>query len=61
MYFGMDQIRRSAGDKGLAVGERVVLVVAKENENYSDMTSESFYPIGMAGYIREINEYQRDQ
>ena len=56
MYFGMDQIRRSAGDKGLAVGERVVLVVAKENENYSDMTSESFYPIGMAGYIREIND-----
>ena len=56
MYLGMDQIRRSAGDKGLAVGERVVLVVAKENENYSDMTSESFYPIGMAGYIREIND-----
>ena len=54
-YFGMDQIRRSAGDKGMTVGEKVVLVVAKRNENYSEMTPESFYPVGMAGTITEIN------
>ena len=56
VYFGTDQIRRSAGDKGIALGERVVLLVAKENENYADMTSESFYPIGQAGVIKEINQ-----
>ena len=55
MYFGMDQIRRSTGVKGMAAGDIVVLVVAKENENYKEMTPESFYPIGMAGYVKEIN------
>ena len=56
VYFGIDQIRRSAGDKGIAVGDRVILIVAKENENYADMTPESFYPIGQAGVIKEINQ-----
>jgi len=37
------------------VNDRVVLVVAKENQSFSEMTSESFYPIGMAGVITEIN------
>ena len=54
-YFGMDQIRRAAGDKGMTVGEKVVMIVARENVNYSDMTPESFYPVGMAGTISEIN------
>ena len=55
LYLATDQIRRSAGDKGIVIGDRVVLVVAKENQNYEDMTSDSFYPIGLAGFIREIN------
>ena len=55
IYFGMDQIRRSTGNKGMSVGDIVVLAVAKENENYKDMTPDSFYPIGIAGYIKEIN------
>ena len=55
VYLGMDQIRRSAGDKGLAVGERVVFVVARDNENYNEMKPDSFYPVGMAGVISEIN------
>ena len=38
IYFGMDQIRRSTGNKGMSVGDIVVLAVAKENENYKDMT-----------------------
>lgn len=55
VYFGTDQIRRSAGEKGFAIGERVVLIVARENQNFKDMTPESFYPIGISGEISEIN------
>ena len=55
IYFNINQVRRNAGDKGLVVGERVVLIVARDNESYRDLTPESFYPIGMAGYVKEIN------
>ena len=54
-YFGIEQIRRSAGEKGIAVGERVILIVAKENKGFREMTSEDFYPIGVSGSITEIN------
>ena len=55
IYFNINQVRRNAGEKGLAVGERVVLIVARDNESYRDLTSESFYPIGIAGELKEIN------
>ena len=55
IYFNINQVRRNAGDKGLAVGERVVLIVARDNESYRNLTPESFYPIGISGEIKEIN------
>ena len=55
IYFNVNQVRRNAGDKGLAVGERVVLIVARDNESYRDLTPESFYPVGISGEIKEIN------
>ena len=55
LYFPLDQLRRSTGGKGVPVGERVVFIVAKENFSFADMTNESFYPIGVAGTIREMN------
>ena len=55
IYFGIDQLRRSTGVKGLTVGDIVVLAATRENENYKEMTPSSFYPIGMAGYVKEIN------
>ena len=55
IYFNINQVRRNAGDKGLAVGERVVLIVARDNESYRDLTPERFYPIGISGEIKEIN------
>lgn len=54
-YLSTDLVRRSAGDKGMAVGERVVLIVARSNESLSEMNSESFYPVGIAGVISEIS------
>ncbi len=55
IYFNINQVRRNAGDKGIAVGERVVLIVARDNESYRDMTPDSFYPVGISGEIKEIN------
>ena len=55
LYFQADHIRRNSGGKDIAVGSKVVVIVAKENENYKDLTEDSFYPIGITGAITEIN------
>ncbi len=55
LYFPLDQLRRSTGGKGVPVGEKVIFIVAKENFSFADMTNDSFYPIGVAGTIREMN------
>ena len=55
LYFQMDQLQRNAGGKGLAVGEKVVLIVAKEKTASAKVAEESFYPIGVAGVITEFN------
>ena len=56
LYLQMEQLKRSSGGKGVSVNERVILVVAKENDNFNEMTEDSFYPIGLAGVIREITQ-----
>ncbi len=56
LYLQTEQLKRSSGGKGASVNERVILIVAKENENFNEMTEESFYPIGIAGVIREITQ-----
>ena len=56
VFFQMDQVKRSAGGRGISVSEKVILIVAKENKEYSSLTEDSFYPIGVAGTITEINQ-----
>ena len=56
VYFQMEQLKRSAKGQGIAVGEKVILIVAKENEDYSSLNENSFYPIGVAGTIAEMNQ-----
>ncbi len=56
VFFQMDQIKRSAGTRGIAVSEKVILIVAKENEDYKNLDEDSFYPIGVAGTVTEINQ-----
>ena len=55
LFFQMDQLRRSAGDKGITVNEKVILIVAKENGSQAELREDSFYPIGVAGVITELN------
>lgn len=55
LYFQMEQLKKNAGGKGIAVGEKVILIVAKKNEKAGEMTEESFYHIGVAGVLTEID------
>ena len=57
LYFQVSQLRESAGGKGFAVNEKVILIVAKQEEAPEEMSEESFYPIGCAGVITEINSH----
>ena len=56
VYMGLDQVQRSAGERIILPGERVIMIIAKENKNFSDMTEDSFYPIAVSGSITEVNQ-----
>ena len=55
LYFQTEQLRRSAGGKGVAVNEKVVLIVAKENGSFTELREDGFYPVGVAGTIKELH------
>ena len=57
LFFPFDQLRRSAGSGGVAVGEKLILIVSKENKAYAELTESDFYPIGVTGMITEINQH----
>ena len=42
LYLPQDMLRRSAGHRGIAAGEKLILIVAKENVALADMTEDSF-------------------
>ncbi len=54
LFFQTDQLRESAGGKGVAVNEKIIFIVARENQALSEMSAESFYPIGLAGAVTEL-------
>lgn len=56
VYFQLDQLQRSAAGRDVSVDEKVILIVAKENISPKEMNEDSFYPIGVAGVIGEINQ-----
>ena len=51
VYFSYEQLQRSAGGKSISEGDKVYIIVAKENQNCADLDEDSFYPIGVAGTI----------
>ena len=56
IFYPLDQIRRSAGASGVVAGEKVILLVAKENKSFTALEEDDFYPIGVAGNITELNQ-----
>ncbi len=57
LFYPLDQLRRNAGSNGVAVGEKVIMIVAKEHKGYSELTENDFYPIGVSGTLVELNQY----
>lgn len=55
LFYPLEQLRRTAGSSGVTVGGKVILIVAKENKNLSELQEDDFYPIGVTGVISEIN------
>ena len=56
LYLPLEQLRRCAGDRGVAVNEKIVLLVAKENVSLDDLDGDSFYPVGAAGAVKELHQ-----
>ncbi len=57
LLFRTKQLRRNSGGRSTAVGERVVIIVAKENVSYDELDEHSFYPIGVSGVITDIDHH----
>ena len=54
VYLKSDQYRHLAR-RYAQVNDRVVLLSCKKEEHRKDMTEESFFPIGVTGYVNEVN------
>ncbi|MBQ2086374.1 MAG: AAA family ATPase, partial [Oscillospiraceae bacterium] len=57
LLFRAKQLRRNSGGRSAAVGERVVIIVARENVSYDELNEHSFYPIGVSGVITDIDQH----
>ena len=54
LYLKTDLCKRLTG-RVPRVDEKVVLLILKENHTREDVTSSSFYPIGLTGVVTEVN------
>ena len=41
VYMGLEQVQRSAGERVIIPGERIIMIVARENESFSEMKEEN--------------------
>ena len=55
IYFKAEYYRQFAG-KPPVQDEKVILIVAKEDLPRSELTNDSFYPIGLSGVITEVSD-----
>ena len=56
MFLTTEQLQRYSGNKGVTIDEKIVFLVAKENSNLSDLKEDSFYPIGILGIVKDIQQ-----
>ncbi len=52
VYFQADEFIKLAGKA--AVNDKIIILIKKENQKQAELTGESFYPVGILGYIKEI-------
>ncbi|MGI6722016.1 MAG: endopeptidase La [Anaerovoracaceae bacterium] len=55
MFLQLDYFRKIAGTDPVK-DEKVIFLVLKEQQTRKEMTEDSFYPIGVSGYISEVDE-----
>ena len=56
LYFQTQLFKKQTGGRDIVPDERVILVVQKEEKSREELGEDSFYPIGVTGYVSEINE-----
>ena len=54
IYIGKDEIRRLSRSSSLSLNEKAIMIVAKEKVNADQLKEDSFYPIGVVGYVSDI-------
>ena len=55
VWFQTEELKKNAGARGIAVNEKVILIVAKTKEQGEEPAEDSFYPVGAAGTVTEIS------
>ena len=54
IFFGIDAYKKMTG-RAPFEGEKVILMMLRENNDREDLDKDSFYPIGVSGVIMEVN------
>jgi len=55
LYFQTEQLEQSAGGRRVAVDEKVILIVAKENSGIAERKDDGFFPIGVEGIVTQLD------
>ena len=56
VYFQSEELKKSSASKALVLNEKTVLIVAKDRKKFNEIDEDSFYPVGVVGYIADIKE-----
>ena len=54
LYFQTEEFKSLSGNN-VAMGEKVIIIISKENQERGEMTDESFYPVGVSGVVSDIS------
>ncbi len=55
-YFPAEEFKSQAA-KNISLGEKVVILFLKEQQDRSEWNDDSFYPVGISGAVKEISGY----
>ena len=56
LYFNLEELRKISGSRTIVLNEKTIVILTREKLNFKSLTEESFYPIGVVGYISDIRE-----
>ena len=56
LYFQLNELRKISGSKTIALNEKTIVILAREKLDLKNLTEDSFFPIGIVGYVSDIRE-----